>query len=77
MPTLHVSPRRAAPDFVQWLAAACLGWLGVGTFALILTPVPAHTVHAGWSPVFWLVLAPLCALAGLFLRGRGAARQRC
>ena len=38
--------------------------------ALILTPVPAHTVQSGWSPTFWLVLAPACALLGLGLRPR-------
>lgn len=58
------------PAFVPYAAAIGLCWLLVGAFALILTPVPAHTVQSGWSPTFWLVLAPACALLGLGLRPR-------
>lgn len=63
----------AAPDFSHWVAAISVCWLAVGSFALTLTPLPAHTAEAGWSPAFWLVLAPACALAGLRLR----AQRRC
>lgn len=58
------------PDFSQWVAAISLCWLAVGAFALALTPVPAHTAESGWSPAFWLLLAPACALLGLGLRAR-------
>lgn len=58
------------PSFPQYAAAVALCWLLVGAFALGLTPLPARTVGAGWSPLFWLVLAPACALAGLRLRRR-------
>lgn len=57
-----------ASPFTQWVAGIGVCWLGVGLFALALTPVPAHTLEAGWSPTFWLVLAPACALLGLRLR---------
>ncbi|HET6433987.1 hypothetical protein [Dyella sp.] len=64
------SPVSAAPDFSHWVAAISAVWLAVGAFALGLTPLPAHTAEAGWSPAFWLLLAPACALAGLGLRAR-------
>ncbi|MBU6247019.1 MAG: hypothetical protein KGN77_04620 [Xanthomonadaceae bacterium] len=58
----------APPSFPQYAAAISLCWLLVGAFALLLTPIPARTVGTGWSPLFWLVLAPASALAGLRLR---------
>ena len=57
-------------SFVTCAAAIGLCWLLVGAFALALTPIPAHTAQSGWSPAFWLVLAPACALLGLRLRRR-------
>lgn len=66
---LPVLPETAI-GFRACAAAVALCWLLVGAFALALTPVPAHTAHAGWTPAFWLVLAPVCALAGLRLRAR-------
>lgn len=75
MSPLSLAPSHAAmPAFTQWAAAISLCWLGVGAFALALTPVPAHTVEAGWSPAFWLLLAPACALIGLALRASGGRR---
>ncbi len=58
----------ALPSFPQCAAAIGLCWLLLGAFALLLTPIPARTAAAGWSPLFWLVLAPASALAGLRLR---------
>lgn len=43
-------------------------WLLLGGFLLGLTPLPAHTAALGWTPLYWLLLAPLCVLAGLRLR---------
>jgi hypothetical protein len=63
-------PRPATPSFSQWVAAIAVCWLAVGGFTLALTPLPAHTVGAGWSPMFWLLLAPASALLGLALRAR-------
>jgi hypothetical protein len=49
--------------------AACAGlWLLLGAFLLALTPLPAHTDAFGWAPLYWLLLAPLCVLAGLRLK---------
>lgn len=46
-------------------------WLLTGGFLLTLTPLPAHTAALGWTPLYWLLLAPLCMLAGLRLRRLG------
>jgi len=66
----HVESLASVPTFAQCAAAISLCWLVVGAFALALTPMPAHTAAAGWSPMFWLLLAPASALAGLRLRRR-------
>lgn len=59
------------------LAAGAGLWLSFGTFLLALTPLPARTEALGWAPLFWLLLAPLCVLAGLRLRrGVRTARAR-
>lgn len=58
----------SSSSFAQALAAASVLWLLFGSFVLTLTPVPAHTAALGWSPLFWLLVAPLCMLAGLRLR---------
>ena len=60
-------------EFSLLLIGASVCWLIVGAFVLTLTPVPAHTLQLGWSPAFWLLLAPLCALGGLALRQRPAS----
>ncbi|PWK92520.1 hypothetical protein [Fulvimonas soli] len=60
-------------ELPRWLALAACGWLLLGLFLLLLTPLPAHTARLGWSPLFWLALAPLSVLAGTMLRG-GFAR---
>lgn len=49
------------------VAGAALWWLA-GAFLLLLTPLPAHTEQLGWSPLYWLALAPPCVVAGLRLR---------
>jgi hypothetical protein len=54
--------------FAFQLAAGAGLWLLLGGFLLALTPLPAHTESLGWSPLYWLLLAPLCVLAGLRLR---------
>ena len=64
-------------DFPRWLALAAMVWLLLGSFVLALTPLPAHTEQLGWSPLFWLLLAPLCVLAGLRLRRPAAPRHAC
>jgi hypothetical protein len=41
------------------LLLASLLWLFVGSVLLLSTLVPAHTALLGWSPMFWLLGAPL------------------
>ena len=56
-------------ELPRWLALGAGAWLAFGLFLLLLTPLPAHTERLGWSPLFWLLLAPASMLAGLRLRG--------
>jgi hypothetical protein len=55
-------------EFSRWLALGAGAWLLLGGFLLALTPLPAHTERLGWSPLFWLLAAPLCMLLALPLR---------
>jgi hypothetical protein len=41
------------------LFALSLLWLAAGSFLLASTLVPAHTAWLGWTPLFWLFVAPL------------------
>jgi hypothetical protein len=41
------------------LLAAALLWLFGGSLLLATTLVPAHTAMFGWTPFFWLFVAPL------------------
>jgi hypothetical protein len=58
---------RSHAHALQMAAGAGL-WLLLGGFLLVLTPLPARTDALGWSPLYWLLLAPLCVLGGLRLR---------
>jgi hypothetical protein len=44
------------------LLAAALLWLLGGGALLLTTVVPAHTALLGWTPLFWLLLAPLSVI---------------
>jgi hypothetical protein len=46
----------------QRLLAASLLWLLGGVALLMSTLVPLHTRTLGWSPLLWLVVAPLLVL---------------
>lgn len=41
------------------LLATALLWLFGGSLLLATTLVPAHTALFGWTPFFWLFVAPL------------------
>jgi hypothetical protein len=41
------------------LLIASLLWLSVGSALLLTTLIPAHTDFLGWTPMFWLLWAPL------------------
>jgi hypothetical protein len=49
----------------QRLLGAAVLWLLGGGALLLSTLVPAHTDLLGWTPVFWLVGAPLVVLLAL------------
>ena len=47
------------------LLGATLCWLLGGAALLLTTLVPPHTGWLGWTPAFWLVVAPLLVLLAL------------
>ena len=49
----------------QGLLATAVSWFCAGGFLLLTTLVPAHTPLLGWTPVFWLLAAPLIVLLAL------------
>ena len=49
----------------QRLVATAIVWLLIGGFLLLTTLVPAHTSLFGWTPVFWLLGAPMIVLLAL------------
>ncbi|OOG60580.1 hypothetical protein B0E47_02580 [Rhodanobacter sp. B05] len=49
----------------QRLLAVTVSRLCAGGFLLLTTLVPARTALLGWTPVFWLLAAPLIVLLTL------------
>ncbi len=47
------------PDIVSLAAAT---WLACGVVLLGLTPLPLRDANLGWSPAFWLLVAPCLLL---------------
>ena len=47
------------------LLAAALLWLFSGSVLLLTTLVPAYTELFGWTPFFWLFMAPLVVALAL------------
>ncbi|HXD35289.1 MAG TPA: hypothetical protein VN624_01455 [Rhodanobacter sp.] len=58
---------RHSPPFPHHprLFAVAMLWLVAGALLLLTTLVPAHTELLGWTPLFWLLGAPVVALLGL------------
>ncbi|GEM_PF-1957374 len=62
------SARFPEPDAITLAAGT---WLACGIVLLGLTPLPAHDAGWGWSPLFWLLIAPLSILCvSLRVKGR-------
>ena len=53
-----LSPRRLR-------ALIALGWLAAGALLLLLTPLSGHNETLGWTPAFWLLLAPASVLVAM------------
>lgn len=53
-----LTPRRT-------LALIALAWLAGGMLLLLLTPLSGRTDALGWTPLFWLLLAPMSVLVTL------------
>lgn len=55
------------------LTLAAVTWLACGAVLLGMTPLPLHDATFGWSPAFWLLLAPALLLCAR--RWLGAVRR--
>ena len=53
-----LSPRRLR-------ALVALAWLTAGALLLLLTPLSGHSETWGWTPAFWLLLAPASVLVAM------------
>ncbi|HEY4293230.1 hypothetical protein [Luteibacter sp.] len=53
-----LSPRRLR-------ALIALAWLACGALLLLLTPLSGHSDTLGWTPAFWLLLAPASVLVAM------------
>jgi hypothetical protein len=54
----HLTPRRT-------IALIALAWLAGGMLLLLLTPLSGRSESLGWTPLFWLLLAPMSVLVTL------------
>lgn len=59
---MHSRSRPSIPRQHQHLASGILLWLFGGSALLLTRLVPAYVAVLGWSPMFWLLLAPLIML---------------
>ncbi|MET4676899.1 hypothetical protein [Luteibacter sp. ME-Dv--P-043b] len=53
-----LSPRRIR-------ALIAMAWMGLGALVLLVTPLSAHSEALGWTPAFWLLLAPASVLVAM------------
>lgn len=53
-----LTPRRT-------VALIALAWLAGGMLLLLLTPLSGRSETLGWTPVFWLLIAPASVLITL------------
>ncbi|MDR6937525.1 MULTISPECIES: hypothetical protein [unclassified Luteibacter] len=53
-----LSPRRLR-------ALIAMAWLAAGALLLLLTPLTGHSESLGWTPAFWLLLAPASILVAM------------
>lgn len=53
-----LSPRRLR-------ALIALAWLVGGALLLLLTPLSGHSETLGWTPAFWLLMAPASVLVAM------------
>jgi hypothetical protein len=64
LPRRRSSSPNAAPDPVTLAAAT---WLACGIVLLGLTPLPLRDATLGWSPAFWLLVAPAILLLARYM----------
>ncbi|TAM95897.1 MAG: hypothetical protein EPN40_09920 [Rhodanobacteraceae bacterium] len=59
---MHRRPAPSPAGQPDILALAAATWLACGIVLLGLTPLPLRDASLGWSPAFWLLMAPLLLL---------------
>jgi hypothetical protein len=59
---MHIRPATSPDRLPDALSLAAATWLACGVVLYGLTPLPWRDATMGWSPVFWLLAAPLLLL---------------
>lgn len=62
---MHQPVRPCSARHRQRMIDLLVSWLLVGSGLLLARLLPPYSVLLGWSPAFWLVLAPLTMLLAL------------
>lgn len=70
---MHRHPRSESPPPHDVLTLAAATWLACGVVLFGLTPLPWRDATLGWTPAFWLLVAPCLLLLGRRLSTRRTA----
>lgn len=62
---MRVAPRASQTPLQRRSQALAMLWLSIGSLLLLLTPLGQYDEAWGWTPMFWLLIAPLSLLLTL------------